>query len=89
MEEARPLVEAVLEHLNPSELAGCLEPADVYLTCWEVLSALGDGRASDVLAAATTYLDHMAAAIDDDELRDGFLNRAQANVTLSDVIRQN
>jgi class 3 adenylate cyclase/tetratricopeptide (TPR) repeat protein len=86
-DEARGLVDDVLPLLVPTELAGALDPGDVYHACWSVLAELHDERASDVLRAARAFLDQTAAVIDDDDLRSGFLTRVPTHVELARAVR--
>jgi tetratricopeptide (TPR) repeat protein len=81
-------VEDLVERLEPDELHGCLQPADVLRTCWHVLAARDDPRAPVVLRAAGTYLDEIAGRIDEDDLRDGFLLRVPAHVELDGARRE-
>jgi len=46
---AKDLVDRVFGELGPCSLAGVSEPMRVYLTCYEVLTAVEDPRARDVL----------------------------------------
>jgi hypothetical protein len=46
-------------------LEGTLEPLRIYLTCYRVLQANGDPRASEVLDAAYRLLQERAATIED------------------------
>ena len=86
-DEARALVDDVLAHLTPADLAGALDSGEVYAACWHVLAALQDERASVALRAARAYLDHAAAVIDENDLRSGFLTRVPTNVELARALR--
>jgi DNA-binding SARP family transcriptional activator/tetratricopeptide (TPR) repeat protein len=46
---ARSLVEEVLERLDGCALPGANEPLRVYLTCYQVLTAVEDARAGEIL----------------------------------------
>jgi tetratricopeptide (TPR) repeat protein len=81
-------VQGLIDRLEPDELHGCLQPADVLRTCWQVLAARDDPRAPDVLRAAGTYFDEIAGRIDEDDLREGFLRRVPAHVELHQAWRQ-
>ena len=59
----------------------------MYRTCWQVLVAGDDPRATRVLRAAGAYLDEIAARIDEDDLREGFLRDVAANVELDEARR--
>ncbi len=72
--EALRLVEKVLAHLaGEGDLYGSSEAFLVYLTCYQVLRACGDGRAGEVLATAQAALIERAARIGDEEMRHSFL----------------
>ena len=62
----------MVDQLEPADVLGCLQPGEVYRTCWQVLLAGDDPRATRVLRAAGAYLDEIAARIDEDDLREGF-----------------
>lgn len=70
---AQSYVEEILAHLEQNTLDGADEPIQVYLTCFQVLSANHDLRAQSVLAIAYDLLHQQAAQIDDAELRRSFL----------------
>ncbi len=77
------LAERVLENLGRLELAGAIQPSEIYRTCWRVLVDLAEPRAGAVLESARSYLDEMASRIDDSEIRESFLTRVPANVELT------
>ena len=82
LDSAVALVDGVVDQLEPADVLGCLQPGEVYRTCWQVLLAGDDPRATRVLRAAGAYLDDIAARIDEDDLREGFLRNVAANVEL-------
>jgi class 3 adenylate cyclase/tetratricopeptide (TPR) repeat protein len=82
LDSAVALVDGVVDQLDPADVLGCLQPGEVYRTCWRVLGAGDDPRAIRVLRAAGAYLDEIAARIDEDDLREGFLRHVAANVEL-------
>ncbi len=86
-DEARALVDDVLAHLTPTDLAGAVDPGEVYAACLQVLAALHDERATVALGAARAYLDHAAAVIDETDLRSGFLTRVPTHVELARALR--
>ena len=86
--EAMLLIDRLFPDLDPVNLQGCLQPGEVYRTCWQVLNSCHDPRAATVLLAASTYLDETAARIDEDDLRDGFLNHVPAHVELGRARRE-
>jgi hypothetical protein len=60
-------------------LEGTLEPLRIYLTCYRVLSANGDGRAEEVLEAAYRLLQERAVTIEDQDLRRSYLENVAAH----------
>jgi len=54
-------------------------PLMIYLTCYRVLVAAGDPRASEILTSAHTELQEQAARIPDDALRRCFLENVPEN----------
>jgi class 3 adenylate cyclase/tetratricopeptide (TPR) repeat protein len=63
----------ILSHLQSGNLHGTDEPLRVYLTCYQVLQAVGDGRAKEVLTAAHQLLQTRAATIENPETRQKYL----------------
>jgi hypothetical protein len=86
-DQAQAFVDDVLAHLAPSDLAGALDPGEVYVACLQVLEALHDDRASVARRAARAYLDHAAAMIDEADLRSGILTRVPTHVELARALR--
>jgi class 3 adenylate cyclase/tetratricopeptide (TPR) repeat protein len=73
LDQARLYTEEILTYLALITLDGAEEPLRVYLTCYEVLEAMGDARAAIWLARAHTLLHNQAAQIDDLDRRSAFL----------------
>lgn len=73
LEDALAYVEAILPTLAAHPYAGLDEPFLIYLTCYQVLSAAGDARASIILAQGYALLQEYAAQIRSDALRGSFL----------------
>ena len=46
LESAVALVDGVVDQLEPADVLGCLQPGEVYRTCWQVLLAGDDPRAA-------------------------------------------
>jgi len=69
---AQAQVEAILPVLVEQPHAGYNEPFAIYLTCYRVLTALGDERAATLLQQGYDLLQQVAAALDD-ETRHRFL----------------
>lgn len=88
MDKAREHVEAVLAHLATRSADGLDEPVRVYLTCYQVLQALNDPRAPQILTQARDFMHARLAAISTDALRDSYLNNVPAHRELNGLIRQ-
>lgn len=81
-ETARAAIEPLLPHLPDTKSAGGDRPIALFLACYQVLDAVGDGRAADVLQRGQRYLVEMAAKIDDEALRRSFLENVPHNLEL-------
>ncbi len=67
--------EGLLAHLTEGgTLAGTKAPYLIRLTCWQVLAAVGESGATDLLATVHADLQALAATISDAALRSSFLN---------------
>lgn len=77
--QAQAQVEEILSYLEDGTLDGTDEPFQVYLTCYRVLCAGRDPRAEGVLVAAHRLLQERAARIEDEELRQSFLENVVAH----------
>jgi tetratricopeptide (TPR) repeat protein len=70
----------ILDYLCDHPALECtLEPLRIYLTCYRVLQANGDGRAGEILDAAYHLLQERAARIDDPDLRRSYLENVPAH----------
>jgi tetratricopeptide (TPR) repeat protein len=67
--------EPILKHLECHTLDGTFDPFRIRLTCYQVLRAVEDDRADEVLRAAYQLLQERAAGIEDERLRKSFLER--------------
>jgi predicted ATPase/class 3 adenylate cyclase len=76
---AQAQVEEILAHLATGTLQGTVEPAWVYLTCYQVLKDGHDPRANALLATAYTWLQERAAGIDNADQRRSFLEDIAAH----------
>ena len=70
---AQAQIEAILPVLAEQPHAGYNNPFFIYLTCYRVLAANGDSRATALLQQGYDLLQQDAAALDDDS-RDRFLS---------------
>jgi predicted ATPase/DNA-binding SARP family transcriptional activator/class 3 adenylate cyclase len=79
-------VEAILTHLDAQpDLIGCREPHFVYLTCYQVLAAIDDPRAREVLVAGYRLLMERAALIEDETLRRSFVEQVPVNHEIANL----
>jgi tetratricopeptide (TPR) repeat protein len=67
-------VEEIVAHLQRDSLEGAYEPVRVYLTCWEILAAVGDPRAVEALTMGVQFLLARAERIPDPPLRESYLH---------------
>jgi predicted ATPase len=72
-------LEEILAFLNQTTGDGLEEPFRVYLTCYQGLQALGDGRAAPLLAQAYERLQQRAVQINDPTMQHSFLEHVAAN----------
>jgi tetratricopeptide (TPR) repeat protein len=66
-------VEEILDEARVQHLRGSLQPLRIYMTCYHVLWANKDERASQVLHVAHDLLQQQAASLDDPDRRRFFL----------------
>jgi len=72
---SRTAVRRILDHLQAGgTLESCDRPALLRLTCHRVLAEAGDAAADAILAAACDEIKRTAAAIEDAEVRRGYLH---------------
>jgi tetratricopeptide (TPR) repeat protein len=77
--EALAQVEAILAYLVPEALAGAREPLLIYWNCYQVLAALSDPRAVDLLRSAHQQLNAQAATFTDAAWSHSFLHNVDAH----------
>lgn len=77
--QALTYVEQILPHLQNITAASIVEPFRIYWTCYRVLDANGDLRATEVLTVAQAALMARAARITDDTLRRHYLEQIATN----------
>ena len=82
LDQAVELVEAILPQLTPESVTGTEEPMQIYLVCYQVLLAVGDGRATAVLTEANQLIRERAAKLKEPELKRMFLENIPAHKTL-------
>jgi hypothetical protein len=75
-------VEAIWNHLKTATLDGTDDPFQVYLTCYRVLSACRDDRASSLLSEACSMLRQQAAQLEDESRQKMFLEDVPAHRAL-------
>lgn len=72
-------VEPVLAYLDEKVPTGTLDPFWIYLTCYKILHAAGDGRAPSLLERAYVVLMNQAEKIADPVLRQAFLEKVPSH----------
>ncbi len=72
-------VEAIMDHLRTRTLDGSHYRSEVYLMCYQVLTALGDPRAARLLEGAYRELEQRCDKITDDGMRLSFRQCVPAN----------
>ena len=72
-------VAVLLEHLSTGSVDGALEPLRIYLTCYRILAAHDDPRASEILKVGYRVLRARAASIDDPALLHSYLEHVGPN----------
>ena len=77
--------EAILPLLFEQSLVGINEPFFVYLTCYRVLAAHQDMRASRLIDVAHTLLQEYAARIHDEILCHAFLEKVVVHRQLRQI----
>jgi predicted ATPase len=77
--QAQAQVDQILQYLESHSFDRAVEPFRVRLTCYHILRANGDPRASAVLRAAHTLLGEQAAKVGDEALRRSFLENIPAH----------
>ncbi len=85
--QARKHVQPILEHLETGWLDGTDEPFRVYLTCYQVLLASNDSRATELLCTAYRLLQGQAEKIQDEALRRSFLGNVAAHHEIVETYR--
>jgi ATP/maltotriose-dependent transcriptional regulator MalT len=83
LEGALEFVNELLAHLETNPLFGrALDPFRIYLTCYEVLLAAGDGRRQALLARAHRLLQDQAGRLPHGMPRRRFLQRVPSHLAL-------
>ncbi len=85
LDQARFEVQDILDYLSQADntLSGVDEPFWLYLSCYQVLNALGDFRAREILTRAYHLLQEHASNITDDVLRRSFLENVAVHRELA------
>jgi len=77
--EALAQVEEILAYLAPEALDSAREPMLIYWNCYQVLAALSDPRAVDLLRSANQQLNAQAATLTDAAWQHSFLHNVDAH----------
>jgi tetratricopeptide (TPR) repeat protein len=79
-DQAQEQIEEILGIIgNCEHLDGLIDPFHICLTCFQVLRAIDDRRALDILRHAHQQLQERAARISDEELRRSFLENVPSH----------
>lgn len=79
LQQAGAQIEPILDILQVGPLAGPEEAPQIYLTCYEVLTACQDARASQVIEAAYAYLQQRGRSLCAPAARQRYLEKPGAN----------
>lgn len=82
-QEALTCVTKILAYLQENALTGSEQPLRIYLTCYQVLQAHQDARATPLLETAQQLLKTRADCIGDPTMRQSFLENVSAHRTIS------
>lgn len=72
--QAQAYIDELVSQLTDQTYAGIVELLRIHLTCYQVLSAVGDERAITLLTMGYTILQERAAKIEEEELRASYLS---------------
>jgi hypothetical protein len=78
-DEARRLVDEVIEHFKSRGAAGVNEPVMALLACRRVLASQGDPAAHEVTAIARSHLSETAQRLSDPQVRRSYLENIAAH----------
>jgi class 3 adenylate cyclase/tetratricopeptide (TPR) repeat protein len=78
-DEARRLVDEVIEHFKSRGAAGVNEPVMALLACRRVLASQGDPAAHEVTAIARSHLSETAQRLSDPQVRRSYLENVAAH----------
>lgn len=79
-EQAKSHIDTILDYLETGDLDGTLEPLRVYVTCVQVLLALKDDRAAEVVERANLVLHRQAYRIHEQALESLFFTSVYATL---------
>jgi hypothetical protein len=80
--------EEILQYLAAHSIESLDDPFEIYLTCYRTLQANADPRAATILAQAHQLLQTRAAQLDDETMRQSFLNNVQAHREIVEEIER-
>ncbi|MBN2149276.1 MAG: tetratricopeptide repeat protein [Anaerolineales bacterium] len=87
LDQAVAYVDGILQHMKKGPLFGTEEPLDIPLTCYLVLEAVDDKRASKVVSEACELVKTRAAQISDDEMRWSYLHNVPAHRKILEICK--
>lgn len=90
LEQAMAYIEEILLHLPryADELESTFEPFNIWLTCYRVLAATKDSRANEILTTAHQQIQERVARINDDTLRQSFLENVKSHAEVVAAFNQ-
>jgi tetratricopeptide (TPR) repeat protein len=88
IDSAAELVKEILTRLQTTSLIGNKDPLRIYLFCYQVLKEKKEPRAQETLNLAYNQLQRQAAEIEDDYLRETFLEKVRTNREITELHQQ-
>jgi class 3 adenylate cyclase/tetratricopeptide (TPR) repeat protein len=78
-DEAHKNVETILAHFEARGVEGLEAPEQIFLDCYQVLAAVQDPRAGDLLKRAYHFIQEVSSKIESTSMRSSYLERVPAN----------
>jgi hypothetical protein len=72
--QAQALISPILSFLETTGVSGMDEPAQVYLTCYQVLAVGDDPRSKTLLDAACQHIDQASSLISEPTVQRSYLH---------------
>ena len=87
-DQALLYIEKILPLLETSPLEGPDQPGQIYLICYQVLQAHQDPKADEILKSAYKLLQKRASAMDNDLLRNSYLENVNAHQEIIQLVQK-